>query len=360
MLFRSLSMLQLHVLLFLMSVTPSEAHGAVSKPVPRKLNEKMYCPWCLGEHHPATNPYGESHYDASLSSPCMGTRRGDATYSWKNYGRYKSIAGESDQVYAAGGTFDATIILDADHGGQAQWQLCPYSEAETEECFRGHELTPWIDVHSYWNASSEISRWKSGEHYPQTVHLPSNVPEGPATLRWLWICKFTDEIFTSCIDVNIIKDFSSPTPSLSPATPAPPSAPEAKPENDPSTQAPTSEPEPEPEPEPESEPEPITASSTVFPPPAPTPAPVTTLAPSPPPVETPTPTAHSPGTTCKATPGLKRGVSDASCAKCANGYKWWPCNEAILCECQPASLVQHSVGRESKLRGFRAHFLGPY
>merc|ERR1712014_431929 len=96
--------------------------------------------------------------------------------------------------------------------------------------------------------------------------------------------------------------------------------------------------------------------------PAPTIAtPAPTIAPS-----TPAPTlseedpAGTHGLTCKATPGLKRGVSDASCAKCANGYKWWPCNDAILCECTGSSLVQQSVSRESRKRSSRARFLGTY
>merc|ERR1712003_602298 len=77
------------------------------------------------------------------------------------------------------------------------------------------------------------------------------------------------------------------------------------------TPAPTSEPEPEPEPEPEHEP-----------------------------TKAPAPSAVA---TCVATPGLNRGVTDAACAKCANGYKWWPCNEAILCKCSGSALVQVHV-----------------
>merc|ERR1711920_977117 len=103
---------------------------------------------------------------------------------------------------------------------------CSHSEDETEECFRSHELTQWIDVHAYWNTTSEISRWKSGEHYPQKIQLPANLPEGPATLRWLWICKFTDEIFTSCIDVNIIGGVPTPTQD---STPVPSSTPTVAP-----------------------------------------------------------------------------------------------------------------------------------
>merc|ERR1712066_354568 len=80
-------------------------------------------------------------------------------------------------------------------------------------------------------------------------------------------------------------------------------------------------------------------------PPAPeaaTPAPVT---PSPAPVTTPIPPVSTPappvnGMTCTATPGLNRGVTDAACAKCATGYKWWPCNEAILCQCSGSALIQ--------------------
>merc|ERR1712019_24471 len=39
-------------------------------------------------------------------------------------------------------------------------------------------------------------------------------------------------------------------------------------------------------------------------------------------------------------PGLNRGVTDAACAKCADGYQWWPCNEDSLCQCSGSALVQ--------------------
>merc|ERR1711862_853203 len=63
-------------------------------------------------------------------------------------------------------------------------------------------------------------------------------------------------------------------------------------------------------PGPEPEPEPATPST------------------SPEPEPEPEPETH--GVTCKATPGLNRGVSDSTCAQCETGYKWWPCNEAEL------------------------------
>merc|ERR1711879_607739 len=47
-----------------------------------------------------------------------------------------------------------------------------------------------------------------------------------------------------------------------------------------------------------------------------------------------------PATTCTATPGLNRGATDAACAKCADGYQWWPCNDDSLCQCSGSALVQ--------------------
>merc|ERR1712054_549136 len=101
----------------------------------------------------------------------------------------------------------------------------------------------------------------------------------------------------------------------------------------------SSEPEPDPAPEPEPEPEVAT--------PAPmTPAPASVSTPVPP-VSTPAPPPNV--MTCTATPGLNRGVTDAACAKCAAGYKWWPCNDAILCQCSGAALIQLH-GKSSKKR----------
>lgn len=45
------------------------------------------------------------------------------------------------------------------------------------------------------------------------------------------------------------------------------------------------------------------------------------------------PTSSGGSGECKANPDMitSRGVSDTYCAQCAEGYQWWPCNEAILC-----------------------------
>merc|ERR1711933_542828 len=77
--------------------------------------------------------------------------------------------------------------------------------------------------------------------------------------------------------------------------------------------------------------------------PAPTVSITTTIVSSPAPSGSepePEPEPDSRPVTCIATPGLNRGVSDADCARCENGYQWWPCNEDILCQCTNTGLVQ--------------------
>jgi len=203
-------------------------HGAVTRPLPRKVAGQTYCPWCVGEHQPAANPPGTINHDAVLSSPCMGSSRGDERYTKQHMGKYGVVADAGPGTYEVGQTFEASIALDADHNGDAQWQLCPHSQADedTEECFRQYRLSEWVDVHSFWDPTNEMDHWKSGQTFPQNVTL-SGVPAGPATLRWLWVCKYTDELFVSCIDIDIVSDgpTPSPLPTSVPVTPSPTPAP---------------------------------------------------------------------------------------------------------------------------------------
>mmetsp|Transcript_18555 Transcript_18555/g.32486 ORF Transcript_18555/g.32486 Transcript_18555/m.32486 type:complete len:642 (-) Transcript_18555:254-2179(-) len=178
-------------------------HGAVTKPMPRAVTGHQWCPWCVGEHHPDTNPYGKVHHDAMPSSPCLGSIPGDSPYEPVHYSGYRDLTEEGESSYAAGGALDARILLEADHAGEARWSYCPHSEDQTEDCFRQRPLTDWIDVHAFWGGASTQDHWKDGEDFPQTVNLPAGMPSGPTTLRWLWICKFTDEIFASCLDTTI-------------------------------------------------------------------------------------------------------------------------------------------------------------
>lgn len=122
---------------------------------------------------------------------------------------------------------------------------------------------------------------------------------------------------------------------------------EPSPMPSPVTPDPTLELEPEPEPEPESEPTEV-----------PTPAPTTPATPTPVPTQDSTPALTPRGVMCVATPALNRGVSDADCARCADGYKTWPCNEDILCQCSGSELVQFDANMEPKRRAARAEKVG--
>jgi len=185
-------------------------HGAVTKPYPRKDPDIPYCAYCVGEHQPEKNPYGAVHRQTFPSKPCMGTVRDGERYTEVAYGPYRNISGSGPSSYTAGGNVYATIAIDADHGGEAQWSYCPHSEDETEECFRNRSFNEWTDVHAYWNGDSSIDHWKSGEHFKQTVRL-SEGAVGRVTLRWLWICKWTDELFVSCIDIDVMPDDGTQT-----------------------------------------------------------------------------------------------------------------------------------------------------
>jgi len=106
-------------------------------------------------------------------------------------------------------------VLDADHGGDAQWQICPHSQAETEECFLQNRITDWKDVHCAFGRCDAGPHQFDRQSYTDTVPIPSNFPSGGATLRWYWVCKWTNEVFTSCIDANIVGG-GPPTPAPAP------------------------------------------------------------------------------------------------------------------------------------------------
>lgn len=179
-------------------------HGALTKPMPRLVSGQEYCPWCVGEHQPVTNPSGSVHRDAEPSTPCLGSQPGDAPYTSTRYSSYSSHAAAAEATYTGGGAMQTRIVLDADHNGDAIFQYCPHSEAQTEKCFRDRPLSDWEDVHSYWDATNTDDHWKSGQTFPQTVDLPADMPSGPVSIRWLWVCKYTDEIFVSCLDTEIV------------------------------------------------------------------------------------------------------------------------------------------------------------
>jgi len=194
--------------LLMASLRSASGHGTVIKPVPRSGPQK-YCPWCTGGHAGDQNRAGAVHRDAKLDTPCAGSSRGGAIATKEQFSIYSSWYPSTEERYAPGGSFSAKIILDADHNGDAIWQFCPHSETETEDCFNKNPLGDWTDVHSAWDASNTVDHWKDGRYYTQEVTLPSGI-SGAATLRWKWVTKYTDEIFVSCIDVNIGSGGSKP------------------------------------------------------------------------------------------------------------------------------------------------------
>lgn len=143
----------------------------------------------------------------------------------------------------------------------------------------------------------------------------------PAVQRGAGSC---GEQFKNCADVRIMHSSSSPVPSPtgSPAGPTPTHQPIAPPSPEPEAEA-------EQEAEEEQEQEEAGGSSSA-------------------------PTAM-PGMACKANLDLNRGVTDSDCKRCAEGYEWWPCNEASLCSCTP-SLAEEATVSGKRARGH--YFLG--
>jgi hypothetical protein len=188
----------------------ARSHGAVSRPVPRMANNHFYCPWCIGGHFPSQNRWSIVNHSTVPTSPCMGTSRGAQKYPYQNWGPHKKDYGDIPTSFSQGQTFETTIVLNADHNGDAQWQICPWSQPETESCFRQNRLDPWTDVYTL-NGGQPCRRPngnchhdRDGQAVPQNVTIPANLPTGRATLRWVWVCRWTDEVFVSCIDIDVV------------------------------------------------------------------------------------------------------------------------------------------------------------
>lgn len=213
---------QLVIVVSVALVGQAEGHGCVTQPYPREHRTHPWCPWCIGEHQPTTNPAGEVRHSARPSSPCMGTERGAPVYSNMKLSAFGDGAAGAGGPFVAGNEFEAHIGLNADHNGDAKWSFCPHSETEDENCFQRNPLTDFIDVHQFWGGDSTNDHWKSHEYFPQNISLPANMPNGMVTLRWLWVCKWTDELFVSCMDVKVTGGSSGGSPGVSP-TASPPS-----------------------------------------------------------------------------------------------------------------------------------------
>jgi len=216
-----------------------QGHGNTIRPVPRFKPDKAYQPWSVGAHV-SSNPSGKAHRDARLPEPCAGTNRGDQPFPMEQMSQQITMSDyPAPTAYIAGHPFQSAVHLNADHGGDARWDLCPHSEpSDTEECFDQYVAQDWEDVHKGFGSKTEDHAY-SGESAAYPVTLPANMPAGKATLRWIWICKYTDEIFVSCADVDIQAGSSgnpnpAPTPEAGPSgNPNPAPTPEAGPSGNP-------------------------------------------------------------------------------------------------------------------------------
>mmetsp|Transcript_103063 Transcript_103063/g.312655 ORF Transcript_103063/g.312655 Transcript_103063/m.312655 type:complete len:493 (-) Transcript_103063:65-1543(-) len=98
------------------------------------------------------------------------------------------------------------------------------------------------------------------------------------------------------------------------------------------------------------------AASTPSPTPMPTPSPMPTPAPMPTPVPPPTPApVPTPAPqTCPAVVGNTNGCTDAWCAKCLDGYEWWPCNvDPVCCTCMASKMGLAAKKAEVKRHSHR-------
>ncbi|OLQ09026.1 Patatin-like protein 1 [Symbiodinium microadriaticum] len=198
-------------------------HGALTKPLPRLVSGlsdvcvlkpaegQQYCPWCVGEHQPArvlTRVFQvrpSKLWDARFFLHELSA--GDAPYP----GSYSVATAPAEPSYTAGGKLEANIVLDADHNGDAIFDYCPHSEAQTdlgsEECFRSRQINDWTDVHAYWDASNTPGRLQ-GNDISTSIASSTAI----ASAVEVAICKYTDEIFVSCVDLDIVGGVATTSP----------------------------------------------------------------------------------------------------------------------------------------------------
>jgi len=206
-----------------------QAHGAVSKPAGRAFRDLVNCPFCTGSgDFYDSNPYGTVNRNVTPSSPCFGSKRGDAVSTRSNWGPYQIPWESGRPTYSQGETFEANVVIDADHAGDTQWQICPYGQAETdtEECFGSNRITEWKEMQCFFGKCNAGPHEFDRQSYTEKVTIPTTIPAGGATLRWLWVSRWTNEVYRTCIDVDISSGESLPTPPPTPkSTPFPESDP---------------------------------------------------------------------------------------------------------------------------------------
>lgn len=251
-----------------MAFTHAPVMGTAERWMPKK-NSVWKCPWAAPGK-------------AQLWSPC-GINGGHETATgydkpWDGRDLPPTKQVPADSKWVMGQTAQVAFALTKHHGGGYQWRLCPGSSTSShpsDACFQAHPLTfasentivrwttgrtesfralevngsmvtppnyPWRviqipitseykkgtrlppcpDCHGHWGIDGDDIRQEWEFSLLDTVHVPTNVPAGPAWLQWRWDNEQQDQVWTSCADIVIVAGGPSPAPP-SPPPPAPPS-----------------------------------------------------------------------------------------------------------------------------------------
>jgi len=143
----------------------------------------------------------------------------------------------------AGEDITTSAFLSADHGGFYRFELS-YDTGSTNPSNQDFRNNPVSAYYSWWESQefngtytypgrlvgwgeSELAEYISktvcvgvsctgNNIYEITVtdtwRFPSNVPSGPAVLRWIWSSIETNEVYSHCVDVNIVSSSNPPPP----------------------------------------------------------------------------------------------------------------------------------------------------
>jgi hypothetical protein len=167
-----------------------------------------------------------------------------------------------------GQTAKVAFTITKHHGGGYQWRFCPASSASshpTNECFQAHPLkfakadtvVHWTDgneksfralqlpgsmvtpvgsewrviripltssykeksrlppcdgCHGKWGVDGSDIRQEWDFSLVDWVHVPTDIPAGPAWLQWRWDNEQQDQVWTSCADIEIVAGGPAPPP----------------------------------------------------------------------------------------------------------------------------------------------------
>jgi len=269
------------------AVTSVQGHAFVLSPRSRQYvafesQPKISCPHCSLERVPGFNypdrinrgnaPFAEPGLSTVTQGPC-GNNQGSHDY---NTGGYNGVNGlQIERTYTAGEVIEFETCWNADHKGSYSIRLCrdpalvakftdpsyrptQVEMTQAEECFQQgilpcHEvgsngkrcdgvamdsgcLEPWgcstnkdwfYAPQSGWNLNNGGlgSCFTNGIYTRDSVRLPLDFSSNHTLLSWRWDTLGTYELYTGCIDVEVLPAGPTSYPTLSPTgAPTPPTS----------------------------------------------------------------------------------------------------------------------------------------